>query len=227
MTTPNLALETVASNTLQPSVPVNDAFQVLDALVQLSVETITATPPTTVGGDVGKRWIVDTGATGTWAGEDGSIALCTAATVWRFFAPAEGWRADVRDEDSIYRYTGSAWDEVVSSTSIPGYPVNALTNSAGTVTVNCSLGRDFTLTLAANVTTLTLSNLAGAGNVTEIEIEIKQDATGGRTFAIPASFKAIGASDTAVASAANAVTILSAKTFDNGTTWRYVMQETA
>lgn len=104
--------------------------------------------------------------------------------------------------------------------------VTALT-SGTTVTVDCSLGRNFTITLGHNVGTLTLSNLAGSGYATEIEIQIKQDATGGRTFALPASFKALGGSDTAIASAANAVTVLSAKTFDNGTTWRYAMQESA
>lgn len=106
-------------------------------------------------------------------------------------------------------------------------PVSALTNSSGTVTVNCSLGKNFTITLAANVTTLSLTNLNGSGFVTELEVEIKQDATGSRTFALPASFKALGGSDTAIASAANAVTVLSAKTWDNGTTWRYAMQESA
>ncbi len=105
--------------------------------------------------------------------------------------------------------------------------LSALTNSAGTVTVDCSLGSNFTLLLAANVTTLTLTNLAGASFATEIEIEIKQDGTGGRTLALPASFKALGGSDTAIAAGANAVTVLSAKTFDNGTTWRYAMQESA
>ena len=105
--------------------------------------------------------------------------------------------------------------------------VTALSIASGTVTVDCSLGDTFTLSLTANVTTLTLSNLHGAGLVTELEIELKQDATGGRTFALPAAFKALGGSDTAIASAANAVTVLSAKTFDNGTTWRYAMQESA
>ena len=104
--------------------------------------------------------------------------------------------------------------------------VTALT-SGTTVTVDCSLGKSFTLTLGHNVGTLTLTNLAGAGFATEIEIEIKQNGTGGFTFALPASFKALGGSDTAIAAAANAVTVLSAKTFDNGTTWRYAMQESA
>lgn len=224
MTTPNLLLTEYPTGSLTPSVPFNDDMQALDALVHLSVETITATPPTTVAGDVGKRWLVDASATGAWAGKDGQIALCTAANTWRFFAPAEGWRCDVRDEDIAYRYSGTAWGAMTASVQ---YPISALTNSAGTVTVDCSLGRDFTITLAANVTTLTLTNLAGAGFATEIEIEIKQDATGGRTFALPASFKALGGSDTAIASGANAVTVLSAKTFDDGTTWRYAMQESA
>jgi hypothetical protein len=105
--------------------------------------------------------------------------------------------------------------------------VSALT-SGTTVTVDCSLGRSFTLTLGHNVGTLTLSNLAGSGYATEIEVEIKQPSSGGPyTFALPAAFKALGGSDTAIATAADAVTVLSAKTFDNGTTWRYAMQESA
>lgn len=106
-------------------------------------------------------------------------------------------------------------------------PVTALAILSGDVTVDCALGKSFTLALTANVTTLTFTNLAGVGLASEIEIEIIQDGTGGRTFALPGSFKPLGASDTAVASAANAVTLLSAKTFDNGTTWRYAMQESA
>lgn len=225
MTTPNLALDEVPSNSLQTSVPINLDLQALDALVFLAVEDKDATaPPTTVSGDVGKRWIIPSGATGAWSGKTGQVALCTAATVWRFFTPMEGWRARVKDENATYEYDGGAWGLLTAAVL---NPVTALSNSAGTVTVDCSLGRDFTLTLAANVTTLTLSNLAGAGYATEIEIEIKQDATGSRTFALPANFKALGGSDTAIASAANAVTVLSAKTFDNGTTWRYAMQESA
>lgn len=105
--------------------------------------------------------------------------------------------------------------------------VTALSIASGTVTVDCSLGEKFTLTLSANVTTLTLSNLLGSGFATEVEIEITQDGTGGRTFALPAAFKALGGSDTAIAAGANAVTVLTAVTFDNGTTWRYAMQESA
>lgn len=109
MTTPNLQLSEMPSNSLQPSAPFNASMQALDALVQLTVETITATPPTTTSADVGKRWIVGTGATGVWVGKDNQVALCTAANTWTYYTPQEGWRADVKDEDLQYRYSGSDW----------------------------------------------------------------------------------------------------------------------
>lgn len=106
--------------------------------------------------------------------------------------------------------------------------VTDITISAGTATVNCNTGKNktFTLSMTANAT-LAVSSLAGAGKVTEFEMQITQDATGSRILTLPSAFKALGGSDTAIASAANSVTVLSAKTFDNGTTWRYAMQESA
>lgn len=106
-------------------------------------------------------------------------------------------------------------------------PVTALAISSGVVNIDLALGQNFTLALTANVTSITFSNLPGSGFAAEFELQITQDATGSRTLALPAAFKALGGSDTAIASAANAVTVLSAKTFDNGTTWRYAMQESA
>ncbi|GAB1407656.1 hypothetical protein MASR1M8_15750 [Thermomonas brevis] len=107
--------------------------------------------------------------------------------------------------------------------------VTALTITAGAITLDFA-GKSratFTLALTANVTTVNFANLPGAGFAAEFDLLITQDGTGGRTFAMPASFKALGGSDTAIAAGANAVTVLSAKTFDNGTTWRYAMQESA
>lgn len=107
--------------------------------------------------------------------------------------------------------------------------VSSPTNSSGTVTLDFAGKSRYAgaITLAANVTTLAFSNLPGAGKYAEYELDIAQDATGGRTFAIPASHKPIGASDTAINLAANAVTVLTGQTKNNGTTWRYAMQESA
>lgn len=117
--------------------------------------------------------------------------------------------------------------DIADLADTPPDPVTALSIVAGVVTINCALGKSFTCTLTANVTSIVLTNLAGAGLATEVDIEWKQDGTGGRTVAQPAAFKALGGSDTAVATAANAVTVQTAKTWDNGTTWRYAMQESA
>lgn len=107
--------------------------------------------------------------------------------------------------------------------------VNAPSNSSGTVTLDFDGKSRYigAITLSANVSTLAFSNLPGAGKYAEYELHIKQDATGSRTFAIPSSHKALGGSDTSIASAANAVTVLTASSVDNGTTWRYAMQESA
>ena len=109
-TTPNLNLELVPSNSLQPWVAVNDALQLLDALVQLTVESRTLTaPPATVSGDVGKRWIVAASATGDWAGHDDDIALCTAAGLWRFITPREGFEGWDAGAGERVRYESGAW----------------------------------------------------------------------------------------------------------------------
>jgi len=189
----------------------------------------------------GDRYIVGASATGAWATHDDALAVYRGG-VWQFYAPSDGVSVKDLDSGDDYEFVSAAWTvksggDVSSVNGATGAVVlddgdvksvvTALT-SGTTVTVDCSLGRNFTLTLGHDVGTLTLSNLAGAGYVTEFELEIKQPTSGGPyTFALPAAFKALGGSDTAIASAANAVTVLSAKTFDNGTTWRYAMQESA
>lgn len=101
--------------------------------------------------------------------------------------------------------------------------LSALAIASGVVDIDCKGGDFRTLLLTANVTEITFSNLPGTGEGRAIAIRIKQDATGGRTVALPSSFKKMGSSDTAVQSAANAITILSIMTFDQGTRWEYSM----
>lgn len=104
--------------------------------------------------------------------------------------------------------------------------VTAATIISGTVTLDCNGGRvrNFTISMTENAT-LAVSNLAASGRVTEFECLITQDATGARTLTLPAEFRPLGGSDTAIAAAAGARTVISAKTFDAGATWVYAMQE--
>jgi hypothetical protein len=105
--------------------------------------------------------------------------------------------------------------------------VTALSISSGVVNIDCALGDFFTLALTANVTSITFTNLPASGKGASLAIRMRQDGTGSRTVALPASFKATGGSDTAVQSAANAYTLLTLTTFDQGTRWEYAMQEIA
>lgn len=112
-TTPNLELELVPTNSMQPWVALNDALQVLDALVQLAVESRTlSAPPTTVVGDIGKRWIVGAGATGAWATHVNKIALCTAPNLWRIIPVQEGFEGwDIGAGERV-RYESGAWSAI-------------------------------------------------------------------------------------------------------------------
>lgn len=105
--------------------------------------------------------------------------------------------------------------------------VTALTISAGTVNIDCALGDFFTLALTANVTGITFTNLPASGRAVSLALRVRQDGTGGRTVALPASFRATTGSDTAVQSAANAWTLLTLTTFDQGTRWEYTMRGVA
>lgn len=97
---------------LQGNVPVNDSLQALAALGQANVEQTLNAPPTTVLADAGKMWLIGTAPTGVWSGRSNSLALCTAANVWRFFAPgSNAWIVWDKGSSQVKRYdtTAAAW----------------------------------------------------------------------------------------------------------------------
>lgn len=77
----------------------NEAVAILDAVVQLSVATLsqTAPPPAPLAR---MRYIVPTGATGAWAGQEGMVTVHDG-TAWRFVSPVTGWIAWVEDEAGL------------------------------------------------------------------------------------------------------------------------------
>lgn len=103
--------------------------------------------------------------------------------------------------------------------------VTALSISSGAVTVDLALGNYFTLTLTENVTSITLDNLPAAGKARTFSIRFLQDGTGGRTVTFPSSFKFTDGSDFAVISTADAYTVFTASTFDQGTRWECTMKQ--
>jgi Protein of unknown function (DUF2793) len=71
----------------QKEIYVNELAARVDALLHLAIESETATPPATVVD--GQSWLVGTGATGAWAGQDSKIAA-RAAGNWLFLQPTAG-----------------------------------------------------------------------------------------------------------------------------------------
>lgn len=65
-----------------------------------------ATPPGSPA--EGDRYIVATGGTGAWAGQDGKIAYYFTAA-WVFDTPTEGFRLWIEDENKFYHHDGTAW----------------------------------------------------------------------------------------------------------------------
>lgn len=181
-----------------------------------------------------------------WAPVEGvRLVVNDVRMVW---TGSDGWDTDPSVSggggsgivESIVAGTGITVDDtdpanpIVSATGGGGGGSDVLdvitpTNSSGTVTLDFASKSKYVgaITLGANVTTLAVSNLPGAGKYAEYELHIKQDPTTPRTFAIPASHKALGGSDTAISAVVGVTTVLTASTIDNGTTWRYAMQESA
>lgn len=93
--------------------------------------------------------------------------------------------------------------------------VNALSGSGG-VTVDCSLGSYFTLTLTGNVTSFTFTNVPEDGK--SVMIKIIQDSTP-RTVAL-GGFEWAGGTPPAVSTGSGDVDVLGATTFDGGTSWQ-------
>lgn len=228
MPTPNAGIPWVPEGTLDPAAGLNESLRVIDALIQpLVLGMGGSTPP--VSPSDGDRYIVGSGATDEWVGQDDNLAqYVEEGDFWQFYEAGSQVVVVVYD-GSIYTYAGSSGWVAVSGGGggTDRSAVTSLSIASGVVNIDCDLGDYFTLSLTANVTSITFSNLPDSGKGAAIAVRIRQDATGSRTVALPSSFKATGGSDTAVQSAANAYTLLTLTTFDQGTRWEYAMQEIA
>lgn len=77
-------------------------------------------PPAANKGD---RYIVATGATGAWAGQDGNITVYNGST-WDFVTKKEGMLIYIKDEDKFYNYVTS-WQEIGTALNL----FNAITKT--------------------------------------------------------------------------------------------------
>ena len=116
--TTRLELPLLQAAQAQKHVTVNEAFEKLDALVQLSIDSAGATvaPLSSVEGEV---HAIGSGATGDWLGQDGMLAVF-ANNGWLFVEPRTGWRGWRVDTGSAVTFDGVDWVEGAGSLSASG-----------------------------------------------------------------------------------------------------------
>lgn len=94
------------------STSMNKNLRLLDALMQPTVpDKDEGTPP---GTPVDNRlYLVGASPSGAWGGNTNNLAVFQVGddltSAWLFITPKEGWRVWVEDENTYYRFDGSAW----------------------------------------------------------------------------------------------------------------------
>ncbi|MDX8354577.1 DUF2793 domain-containing protein [Cognatiyoonia sp. IB215182] len=134
--TPNLSLPFIMPAQAQKHVTHNEAIELLDMIVQLTLEATGATAPPASANE-GEAWAVGTGATGDWAGQDGMIATWRGGG-WLFVAPRDGWLAWVRDVAELQVLTGGAWvtQGEPDLQNLPSVGINATADATNRLSVN-------------------------------------------------------------------------------------------
>ncbi len=113
----------------------NDAIELLDMIVQLTVQDFEAqTPP--VAPQEGETWALGDAPTGEWAGADGQLASFRGGG-WLFILPREGWRAWGTTLGEIRVYSGQTWANLSSNfDGVDGLGINANFDSTNRLTVS-------------------------------------------------------------------------------------------
>ena len=101
--TPRYSLPLLFSGQAQKEFYVNEAHALADALFHAACEGEAADPP--VDPAEGEAWLVASGATGEWAGEDGKLAARQMGN-WLFVVPRDGMRLLDRATGQVLLYNG-------------------------------------------------------------------------------------------------------------------------
>lgn len=129
-----------------------------------TVENQTVTSPGAASSaPLGTYWIVGSGATGAWAGQDGKIATVYDGTNWAFLSPVEGWHAYDKALNSLYKFNGTDWQ-----------------NASGAWVKNALTRRDADYSAGG-----------GAGWQNILNITFQADKTGTNRFRIMVSFNGL------------------------------------
>jgi hypothetical protein len=115
-TTPRYSIPLLFSGQSQKEFYVNEAHALTDALLHAACEGEAVDPPATPA--EGEAWLVGSGATGAWAGEDGKLASYQAGN-WLFAAPNDGMHLYDRSTSQTLLFRGG-WQRPPTPTAPSG-----------------------------------------------------------------------------------------------------------
>lgn len=105
--TNNLKIPYILMAQAQKHVTHNEALLMIDALMQMGVQSRAMSEPPADLAD-GARFIVPETAAGAWIGQHAKIAAWQDGG-WRFYQPVEGWIAFCSDENRLLVFHEGAW----------------------------------------------------------------------------------------------------------------------
>ncbi|HEV7253777.1 MAG TPA: DUF2793 domain-containing protein [Mesorhizobium sp.] len=179
--TTHLAMPFILPSQAQKHVTHNEALQILDAVVQLSVKgRDLAAPPAAVS--EGDRFLVPESGLGDWEGKAGRIATRQDGA-WVFATPRTGWLVWIADEERLIAFDGGAWRDAalagVNPTALVG--INATADATNRLAVKSQAalfdheGADHRLKINKAAASATASVLFQSGYSGRAEIGLAGD----------------------------------------------------
>ena len=131
----SLDLPYIQPTQAQKHITHNEAVELLDLIVQLSVEEFGAeTPP--VAPIEGQTWALGAAPTGAWSGADGQLASSRGGG-WLFIQPKDGWRAWGEAEGQLKVFTAGDWVNTGAEyDNVDGLGINAVYDGTNRLSVS-------------------------------------------------------------------------------------------
>lgn len=163
-TSPDLGVPFIDGGQAQPEVTHNQALLLLQVLLNGVIDRGVNTPA--VGPTIGDAYIIGSAPTGAWAGRANSVTVWDGSA-WRFIpgntsagtpitmgARQEGMRIWVRDENTLYVWTGTTWLNFASTPAVAtDYGQRAITQNATVKSVTAAV--DATLSTNSDYSQIT------------------------------------------------------------------------
>lgn len=122
-----LSLPYILPNQAQKHVTMNESLRRLDALVQISVMSMTQPTPPADPSD-GDRYIVADGGTEAWDGADGQLAAYQDGA-WEIYQPQTGWLAWDEAQTALAIFDGTDWTALGPSSEFDELGINAVADA--------------------------------------------------------------------------------------------------